>query len=106
MTGPRSLRAMTARRHPGSLGRRQLAAPTLLVTLLVALAALPWTTVLLGLWAGGYGGLLLLGTLLEGPDARRELPVTVAALVVMHLAWGYGFLTAPRRAPTGDRGTD
>jgi len=99
-------RAMTARRHPGSLSRRQLAAPTLLVTLLVALAALPWTTVLLGLWAGGYGGLLLLGTLLEGPDARRELPVTVAALIVMHLAWGYGFLTAPRLGPMEDRGTD
>jgi len=99
-------RAMTARRHPGSLSRRQLAAPTLLVTLLTALVALPWTAVLLGLWAGGYGGLLLLGTLLEGPDARRNLPATVAALMVMHLAWGYGFLTAPRRAPTGDRGTD
>jgi len=99
-------RAMTARRHPGSLGRRQLAAPTLLVGLLGALTALPWTAVPLALWAGGYGGLLLLGTLLEGPDTRRQLPVTVAALLVMHLAWGYGFLTAPRPVPAGERGTD
>jgi hypothetical protein len=97
---------MTARRHPGSLGRRQLAAPTLLVGLLGALTALPWTAVPLALWAGGYGGLLLLGTLLEGPDTRRQLPVTVAALLVMHLAWGYGFLTAPRPVPAGERGTD
>jgi succinoglycan biosynthesis protein ExoA len=89
-------RAMTARRHPGSLGRRQLAAPTLVVGLLVALIALPWTVVPLSLWGAGYGSLLILGTLLEGGDARRWLPVTVAALAVMHLSWGSGFLTAPR----------
>jgi len=99
-------RAMTARRHPGSLRRRQLAAPVLLVALGAALVVLPWTAVPLALWTAGYGGLLLLGTLLEGPDARRRLPVVVAALTVMHLAWGYGFLTAPRLAPGPDRGTD
>ena len=93
-------RAMTARRHPGSLGRRQLAAPVLVASLFLALVALPWTLVPIALWAGGYGSLLLLGTLLEGPDARRRLPVTLAALAVMHLAWGYGFLTAPRRSVT------
>ncbi len=98
-------RAMTARRHPGSLSRRQLAAPTLVLSLLATLVVLPWTAVLLWLWVAGYGGLLLLGTLLEGPDARRRFPVTVAALAVMHLAWGYGFLTAPRLAPMGDHGT-
>jgi succinoglycan biosynthesis protein ExoA len=89
-------RAMTARRHPGSIGGRQLAAPVLVVGLFGALVVLPWTVVPFALWAGGYGSLLLLGTLLEGPDARRRLPVTLAALAVMHLAWGYGFLTAPR----------
>jgi len=88
-------RAMTARRHPGSLSRRQLAAPTLVLSLLGALMVLPWSVVPLALWAAGYGSLLVLGTLLEGGDARRLLPVTVAALAVMHLAWGYGFLTAP-----------
>ena len=89
-------RAMTARRHPGSLSRRQLAAPTLVIGLLAALTTLPWTAVPLVLWAGGYGALLVLGTLIEGGDARRWLPVTVVALVVMHLSWGAGFLTAPR----------
>jgi succinoglycan biosynthesis protein ExoA len=89
-------RSMTARRHPGSLGRRQLAAPVLLLGLGVALVLLPWTVVPLALWAGGYGAALVLGSVLEGGDARRRLPVTVAALALMHLAWGWGFLTAPR----------
>lgn len=90
-------RAMTARRHPGSLGPRQRAAPTLVVTLVLSLAAVPWTAVPLGLVAGGYGAALVVGTLLEGGDGARRLPLTVAALAVMHLSWGVGFLTAPAR---------
>ena len=93
-------RAMTGARHPGSLRRRQLAAPVLVLGLLGALVALPWTSVPLGLWAGGYGALLLLGSLVDGPMVRRRLPGVVVALAVMHLAWGYGFLTAPRRGLT------
>ena len=99
-------RAMTARRHPGSLGRRQLAAPLLVAGLFAALVALPWTVVPLAVWAGGYGSLLLLGTLLEGAGTIRRLPVVVVALATMHLSWGFGFLTAPR-PPAGRRdGTD
>jgi succinoglycan biosynthesis protein ExoA len=90
-------RAMTARRHPGSLRPRQLAAPSLLVGLLVALLLVPWTPVPLAVWAAGYGALLLLGGALEIRTARTRLPGVLVALVVMHLAWGYGFLTAPRR---------
>jgi len=90
-------RAMTGRRHRGSLARRQLAAPALVLSLAGALVLLPWTSVPLLLGAGGYGALLLVGTALEGGDAVRRLPVTVAALAVMHLAWGMGFLTAPTR---------
>ena len=95
-------RAMTARRHPGSLRPRQLAAPVLLSTLLVALALLPWTSVPLAAWAGGYGALLLLGGALEIRTAGTRLPGVLVALAIMHLAWGYGFLTAPRRV-TGPR---
>jgi len=97
-------RRMTAGRHPGSLRRRQLAAPVLLLALLAALTVLPWTSVPLVVGAGGYGSLLLLGSLLEGPAARRHLPGVVVALAVMHLAWGYGFLTAPRRPLTAASG--
>jgi len=97
-------RALTAAQHPGSLRRRQLAAPTLVIALLASLVALPWTPVLLALWTGGYGALLLLGSLLDGPAARRRLLGVVVALSVMHLAWGYGFLTAPRRPPVARDG--
>ena len=88
-------RAATARRHGGSLGPRQLAAPALVVALLVALVLLPWTVVPLAVGACGYGALLVIGAACSGPDARRRLPLVVAALATMHLAWGVGFLTAP-----------
>ena len=97
-------RAMTAALHRGSLRRRQLAAPLLVVGLLGALVLVPWTSVPLALWVGGYGSLLLLGSVLEGPAARRSLPGVVVALAVMHLAWGYGFLSAPRRLPSAGPG--
>ena len=94
-------RAMTARRHPGSLGRRQLAAPTLVLCLGLALLLVPWTAVPLALAAGGYGALLVVGTLLEGGDAVRRFPITLAALAVMHVSWGVGFLTAPTSGVAG-----
>ncbi len=93
-------RAMTARRHRGSTGRRQQAAPALVIAFGMSLVLVPWTAVPLALVAGGYGALLLVGTLLEGGDAVRRLPLTVAALTVMHLSWGIGFLTAPTAGDT------
>jgi len=99
-------RAMTAALHRGSLRQRQLAAPLLVVGLLGALVLVPWTSVPLALWAGGYGSLLLLGSVLEGPEARKHLPGVVVALAVMHMAWGYGFLSAPRRLPSAGSGAE
>jgi len=98
-------RRMTVVRHPGSLRRRQLAAPVLVLGLLAALTMLPWTSVPLAVAVGGYGSVLLLSSLLEGPATRRHLPGVVVALAVMHLAWGYGFLTAPRRLRDPASGT-
>ena len=96
-------RALTARRHPGSLGPRQMAAPLLLVSMLVAVLASPVTVAPLLLLGGGYFAALSLGVLLEGKDARRRSPATVLALAVMHLAWGYGFLSGlwPSRSLRG-----
>jgi succinoglycan biosynthesis protein ExoA len=99
-------RRATARRHPGSLRARQLAAPILVAGLAAAavvalvgivLGAPPSALAPLGLAVGGYGSLLITGTLLAGPAARRRrLPVALA-LATMHLAWGAGFLLGPRR---------
>ena len=108
-------RAMTARRHPGSLRIRQLAAPVLVTALAgsaatavvgAVLGAGRWTAVPLIAGVGGYGALLGVGAFRAGPAARRR-PLSVAlALATMHLAWGAGFLrTVLRPLPgrTGDR---
>lgn len=106
-------RAATARRHPGSLRRRQLAAPLLVAGLggagaLALIGAVlgvgRWTAVPLAVAAGGYGALLGVGVIRAGPEARRRLPAVLLALATMHLAWGAGFLGAmlrsgPRTAP-------
>ena len=93
------------RRHPASVRRRQLAAPTLVLGLAgsLALAAVAG-------WAGapgvaaaalavpvGYAAALALGA---ARAARRDgsAPAgVVIALMTMHLAWGTGFLCGPRR---------
>jgi succinoglycan biosynthesis protein ExoA len=111
-------RRATARRHPGSLRARQLAAPVLVASLagsvgLVAVGAvlgamsgstsgpaggaLDWTLVPFVLTAGGYGSLVLLAALRTASGALHRAPAVALALATMHLAWGYGFLTAGRR---------
>jgi succinoglycan biosynthesis protein ExoA len=98
-------RRSTARRHPGSLRARQLAAPVLVVALALgaasallgaALGAGTWTLVPLALVGGGYGCLVLVGSILAGPAARRRIPAVALALATMHLAWGTGFLIGRR----------
>ncbi len=105
-------RAATARRHPGSLRRRQLAAPALVLglgatALLALLGALlgagRWTAVPLAAAACGYGALIGAGALRAGPEARRRLPTVALALATMHLAWGAGFLGAVLRPAAGRR---
>ena len=104
-------RAMTARRHPGSLRARQLAAPALVgglgaAAVMAVVGALlgsgRWTAVPLAVGAAGYGALLVAGALRAGPAARRRLPAVVLALGTMHLAWGAGFLgSVLRSGPAG-----
>lgn len=90
-------RRVVMRRHEGTVSARYLAPPA-------ALAAVVGGAVVAVAWAPaailplGYAATLLLGSLVEGrglPAASRAwLPV---ALGCMHLAWGAGFLTSPRR---------
>lgn len=85
------------RRHPRSVRARQLAAPVLVVALLAsaALAAAtvtPWPLLV----PAAYAGALLVGGTLASHSLVRA-PATALALVVMHLAWGVGFLLLPVR---------
>jgi succinoglycan biosynthesis protein ExoA len=84
------------RRHPRSAKLRQLAAPVLvlvlLVTFLMALAGWWWP---LAVVLAGY----LVGLLAAGVHAARGVTLglaTAAALATMHLAWGTGFLVGRR----------
>jgi len=90
-------RAATARRHPGSLAPRQLAAPLLVGLLVSSVALAPWNAVPLVVLSAGYGAALAAGTVLAGPQARRRLPQVMLATAIMHLAWGTGFVTANLR---------
>jgi succinoglycan biosynthesis protein ExoA len=86
-------KAAVARKHPGSLQPRHLAAPVL-VAGLVATGATAGRRPLLPLaLCLAYGGVLAAGTAtaapaLADPRSRRYLP---GALATMHLAWGAGF---------------
>lgn len=76
-------RAVTARRHPGRVRPRQLAAPALVLGLLSperrAVAAV-------------YGSAIASRTLLELVRDPAAAPSFAVVLPVMHLTWGVGFL--------------
>ncbi len=91
-------RRVVARYHPGSINPRYLAPPVALAAIVLGLLA----GVLLTPWAllvpAGY----LLGIVAGSLPAGRGLPVGVRAripvtLATMHLCWGWGFLTSPRK---------
>ncbi|HEY6276081.1 MAG TPA: glycosyltransferase family 2 protein [Streptosporangiaceae bacterium] len=112
-------RRVVSRHHAGTISLRYLASP---VTLLAASAGLVaglagLAAGVLGPWPGlawlalGFGlpGAYLLGilavTVTAAPALRaRALALLPVALVTMHMAWGLGFLTSPRRLiPAHDR---
>jgi hypothetical protein len=81
------------RRHPGSVRWRQLAAPLLVVGLVVSLiliiAGAPWGWVL----PIAYPGILIAGAGWLALTRREPAAILFPAVVaMMHLAWGLGFL--------------
>ena len=87
-------RAETVRRHPRQLRARQLAAPALVVGLL-----LPQRRAV----AAAYASVVAARVLFEMTRDRGAAPMVAAALPVMHLSWGVGFLrglVTPREAST------
>ncbi len=92
------------RRHPETVSARYLAAPVAVLGLvlgtllgLLSIGGAPWLAV--G-WLAPLGYLLLIAA--GSAVAGRGLPVAAwvrlpVVLVTMHLCWGIGFLTSPRR---------
>jgi glycosyltransferase involved in cell wall biosynthesis len=101
-------RREVARRHPDTLSVRYLAAPLALLGIVVGtllgLISLEGGGILAVGWLAplGYLALVVGGSVVVGrglsPGAWVRLPVVLAT---MHLCWGMGFLTSPRRL--GDR---
>ncbi|HEV7628267.1 MAG TPA: glycosyltransferase family 2 protein, partial [Streptomyces sp.] len=91
-------RHVVARYHPRSISLRYLAAPVALcaiaVGMAVGLAGVPWGFIV----PGGYLAGITVGSLSAGKGlplkSRVQIPV---ALATMHMSWGWGFLTSPRK---------
>jgi hypothetical protein len=84
-------RSLTARRHPGSIRARQLAAPALLLGL-----ASPWRAYV----ATAYALVVASRVVAELPRDPDAAPGLAVALPTMHLSWALGFLLgAVTRAP-------
>jgi glycosyltransferase involved in cell wall biosynthesis len=94
-------RRVVMRRHEGTVNFRYLAPPIALGGVVLGLGL-----VAAGVWAGavlpvGYFTAVALGSVVEGRGlplrAWVQLPVATAT---MHLCWGAGFLSSPRRLAT------
>jgi glycosyltransferase involved in cell wall biosynthesis len=81
------------RLHPESLKLRQTAAPALVVGLLLSLVVAPLRPRLAAVVPGAYA-IALAGTAVVEAARRRDPAVLLlpAAIPVMHLSWGTGFL--------------
>lgn len=91
-------RHVVARYHSGSINLRYLAPPVALCAIaagvVVGVAVTPWGLVV----PGGYLAAITAGSLPAGKGlpaaARARIPL---ALATMHMSWGWGFLTSPRK---------
>ncbi len=99
-------RRVVMRRHEGTVNVRYLAPPLALSGVVVGLvltAAGVWPAAIL---PGGYVLAVLSGSAIESPGlswrAKACLPL---ALATMHMSWGAGFLSSPRRLATAPRRT-
>ncbi|MBV9213971.1 MAG: glycosyltransferase [Actinobacteria bacterium] len=91
-------RAKTASRHPSSLERRQLFAPALAIVLVAAAAAPTPLRRLARASLGAYAALILVTSARAMPEAGpRDAASLPAIFAVMHLAWGFGFLSGSVR---------
>ena len=81
-----------SRLHPGSLRWRQLLPPALVLLSAVSVVGSVWLPALLVVPSTYVLAMLIAGVFLAGSAWRVS-----AALVTMHVTWGYGFLTGSRK---------
>jgi succinoglycan biosynthesis protein ExoA len=103
-------RRLTLKLHPGSLAPRQLAAPMLVVAIVLAavlsIAVVSWWPLLAVV--APYVAITLYAAAFAAPAPVAIVP-TAVAFPVMHLAWGVGFLLGPPRVddpPPAPPGSD
>lgn len=91
-------RHVVARYHSGSINLRYLAPPTAVLAIAAGIVAgavlTPWALLV----PGGYFAAITAGSVPAGrglpPAARIRIPL---ALATMHMSWGWGYLTSPRK---------
>lgn len=95
-------RRVVMRRHEGTASLRYLAPPAALVAVAAGTALTLLGVRPAAVLPGGYLAAVVAGSLVEarglGPSAALRLPL---ALMTMHLSWGAGFLTSPKRLAQG-----
>ncbi|MFB9707958.1 glycosyltransferase family 2 protein [Streptosporangium sandarakinum] len=90
-------RRVVARTHEGTINLRYLAPPVAVAAIIAGFVVSPffWPGLLI---PGGYALAILAGSAVTGSGlptgARLRLPLVYAT---MHMSWGWGFLTSPRR---------
>ncbi|NUR83310.1 MAG: glycosyltransferase family 2 protein [Nonomuraea sp.] len=90
-------RRVVARTHEGTINLRYLAPPAAVLGVVLGLLAAPFLPITLIL-PGGYLLAIVAGSVLTGGGlplpAWVRLPLVYAT---MHMSWGWGFLTSPRK---------
>jgi len=118
-------RRVICREHPGTANLRYLTPPIAVAAMAAGIAAglagiaaglagpagglaapwavLPWLTLGFAIPAAYLAGILAVTGLAARDLPRRVLVRLPAALVTMHVCWGAGFLTSPRRLRPGHK---
>jgi hypothetical protein len=104
-------RRVVSRQHAGTINLRYLAPPVTLLAiaaglvagLLGALTGPGWLALGFAVPAAYLAGVLAVTASAARRLAPRVLARLPAALVVMHMSWGLGFLTSPRSLIPGHR---
>lgn len=90
-------RRVVMRQHPGTVNARYLAAPAVVLACAAGVLAAPLTPWTLLLPGGYVAGVLAATALTAAGLSPRSVAALPAVYATMHLSWGVGFLTSPRR---------